>query len=1268
MLTTPEAKLFWQINSAIKQYTFETVLTSESIIYKTLMDYYNPNKQSTNPEKNSNWFSYLFSIYTKDIFIKGYRTDLTQNDIYEVLPEHKSETLGDKLENEWNIQIDENKTSIPRLLWKYFGQQYILILISLVIPVTLTLTQPKILKKFISYFTPGHNNLSRTDASLYGVLLIAVMLTKRVYQFNFQLRVTEFGIKLRTGFTSLIYRQVLKINPTLVESGKMINLITRDVSEFEEAIYEITNIIRTLSDLVATCYVLYSEIGWLFLIFPTIIVISMFVNTCIAVLVRKFKLKSLKKTDGRYQIIKEALSAIKVIKMNLWEEIYEKKIAKIRREEIYFIRNVNILLFLQLVLSESIHNASWYIIVAISILFKIQSNAETLLVIMNSLNFISFALKANFPRAIHEIATVIAVFKRIGQTLRIKSEESYVEDNNPSPRIKMNLKIHTGHSHNLITLKKCDIVRGITAVTGPIGSGKSLVLKVLIKEYKNVEGDLEVVGSISYASQEPWLFPSTIKHNILFGSSYDENRYLEVLRVCALLEELRLLTDGDSSIVTDGGANLSKGQKARINLARAVYKDRDIYLLDDCLASLDAIVADFVFEQCIKRFLKDKIVILATSSIKYGNRSDNVITMKNGTMQNSHPINSEIPKNADTKSLKDIAGYQAKGEKNESYAEENFNNETPLIKETKETRELYTETKVQGKVHFNVYKKYIEVNGGIVKIVLVLVITGLIQFLKSLINKMESVWINAEQVLFSNATDKEIYIEANQKRHQMLIVLPIIISTTTILMLLNTCFFWVLAAKASRKLHNLLFSNAVRSFMQFFDKNRIGIILNRFSEDILYIDEIVPSTFFQLIGQFVGIVGVIILIATINATFLIPCVLINIFLVFVLMCYLKIGNALKRLEFLTRSPVIGYINATLDGLTTIRTSRMEDTLRKEFDRHQDLYTSSSYMYACCEKTYFLLTGADQTILLIFAVILFVALDDKMTAGNVGLVLTQIFSLTTAELIFYLMMTRLENRMITVERVLEFIKQKQENKDGLVIEHWPKECKIRFKDVSLSYQSDKDQVLKHLNFAIKNKEKVAIVGRTGSGKTSLISTLVRLYDFEGNIFIDNVDIKTLPVDFLRAKISVIPQEPTIFSGTLRENIDPTGQHSDDDIWKAISTVNLSLFQNLDEKIDMNLSICEKQLICVCRALIQRNKIVIFDECNAGVDFDTEALIQKVISEIFAECTVIAIMHKLRYILDFDLVLALDKGVVIESGDPASLLKKKNGTLSNLFKRQ
>ncbi|KAJ3652708.1 hypothetical protein Zmor_018650 [Zophobas morio] len=1229
------------------------------------MDYHKTNKKSINPEKNRHWFWNLFFLYTKNTFIKGYRTDLTQNDIYEVLPEHKSKTLGDKLEKEWKAQMDENKTSIPKLLWKCFGRQYLLIIFSLVIPVTITFLQPKILKKFISYFTPGHNNLSRTDASLYGLLLIVVTVIRRLHLHNFFLRLSEFGIKMRAGFTSLIYRQLLRMNPSVVQSGKMINLITTDVSEFEEAVSKITNMIKDLTKIVAVCWVLYSEIGWLFLIIPTIIFITMFVNSCIATLVRKLKLKSLNQTDRRHQIIKEALSAIKVIKMNLWEESYEKKIAKIRNKEIRLIRNINILLFLKLVLSESFHNASWYIVVAISIWFNIQSTTGTLFLIINSLTIVSYGMKGNFPTAIHEVATLIAVFKRIGQTLRIKSDESFAEDNKLSARINLNLKIHTAHNHTLINLKKCNIAGGITAVTGPIGSGKSLLLKVLTKEYKNVEGDLEVVGSISYASQEPWLFPSTIKQNILFGSSYDENRYLEVLRVCALLEDLISLSDGDSALVTDGGANLSKGQQARINLARAVYKERDIYLLDDCLASLDAIVADFVFEECIKKFLKDKIVILVTPSVKYANRSNNVITMKNGKM---HPIQCKTPKSTETKSMIYIEKDKAKSGKEESIVEESFDDETPLIKNNKVMKELYTETKVKGKVQFETYKKYIKENGGMVKMSLVLLLTGIIQFLKSSINQMESVWINAEQVLFNNVTDKKIYIEANEKRHQMLFFLPIVILTATILMSLNTYFFWVLAAKASLKLHNLLFAKVVRSFMQFFDKNRIGIILNRFSEDILYIDEILPLTFFLLMGYFVGTVGVIILIATVNASFLIPCILISVFFVLVQMFYLKTGNALKRLEFLTRSPLIGYINATLDGLTTIRTSKIHDTLRKEFDQHQDLHTSCSYMYTCCEKAYHMIQTADEIILLSFAIILFLALDDKMAAGKVGLVLSQIFSLGTSEHLFYRTMTRFDNQMITVERVLEYIKQKQESREGLVMEHWPKECEIRFKDVSLSYKSDQDHVLKPLNFAIKNKQKVAIVGRTGSGKTSLISTLVRLYDFEGTIFIDNVDIKTLPLDFLRSKISVVPQEPTMFSGTLRENIDSTGKHSDDDIWKAISTVNLSLFGNLDEKIDMNLSICQKQLICVCRALVQRNKIVIFDETNASVDSDTEVLIQKIISEIFAECTVIAIMHKLRHILDFDLVLVLDKGVIIESGDPSSLLKKKNGVLSNLFKKQ
>ncbi|XP_063924519.1 ATP-binding cassette subfamily C member 4-like [Zophobas morio] len=963
------------------------------------MDYCKPNKKSANPEKNGNCFLNLFFLYTKDVFINGYKTELTQNDIYEVLPEHKSKTLGDKLEKEWK-------------------------------------------------------------------------------------------------------RQLLKVNPSLVVSGNVINLITRDVNEFEEAIYRITNTIRDLCVLVTVCLLLYSENGWLFLILIAIIFVIMLINTCLAISVNKLKLKSLTKTDERYQLIKEALGAIKVIKMNLWEKSYEKKIAKIRNEEVHLIRNVNILLFLKLVHSESIHNASWYILVAVSIWFRIQSNAGTLFLIMNSLNAISGALNRNFPAALHEVATLIAVFKRIGQTLRINSEESLnFEDNNCARKIKLNLKIYTANNDTLLTLRNCNIARGITTIRGPVASGKSLLLKVIIKEYRNIEGDLEVVGSISYASQEPWLFPSTIKQNILFGSSYNENRYLEVLRVCALLEELRFLSDGDSAFVTNGGANLSKGQQARINLARAVYKERDIYLLDDCLSSLDAIVADFVFEQCIKTFLKDKIVILVTPSIKYANRSDNVITTKNGKMQNSHPIQCDIPKSVEIKRMKYIEADITRSQKEESTEEENFNHETPLLKKSKETRELYTETKVQGKVQFDTYKNYIEVNG-----------------------------------------------------------------------------------------------------------------------------------------------------------------------VFAQMFYLKTGNALKRLEFLTRSPLIGYINATLDGLTTIRTSRMQDTLRKEFDQHQDLYASCSYLYRCCEKAFHFVVATDEIFLLIFAIILFLALNDKTAAAKIGLVLSQIYKLTNTQHLLYRMVTRLENQMITVERVLEYTKQKQENKDGLVVEHWPRESEIRFKDVYLSYKSDQNYILKHLNFTIKNKEKMVIVGRTGSGKTSLISTLVRLYDFEGNIFIDNVDIKALPIDFLRSKISVIPQEPTIFSGTVRENIDPTRQYSDDDIWKVIRTVNLSKFHNLDEKIDRDLSVGQKQLICLCRALIRRNKIVIFDEIKASADLETEALIQKIVSENFADYTVIAIIHKLQYILNFDLVLVVDKGVIIESGDPSSLLKRKNGMLRNLFSRQ
>ena len=351
-----------------------------------------------------------------------------------------------------------------------------------------------------------------------------------------------------------------------------------------------------------------------------------------------------------------------------------------------------ILLNANVIISSSFIDISWYIIVVSLIFSGVNSNVGTLFVILNSLNALRIPLQHILPRAVLEFATIIAAITRIENFLRTTSRNI----DEPSTNTPL-LSVKTPHVD-------FEYSSGITAITGPVGGGKTYFLTILAKE------DMK---SFAYASQEPWLFPATIKQNILFGSGFDQARYLEVLRVCTLLDEVQ-----DSTVVADKGANLSKGQQARINLARAVYKDCDVYLIDDCLCHLDAMVADFVYEECLRKFLNDKIILLVTQNVHYIGNTDRVVTLENGTIK------------SDDKQLV----------KKKLTIKENTTAETTKLVENLEADDnVYQEVKASGKVKLEAYQKYLDACGGLSKIVAFSLIV-LTQVLKTSVNKLQANW------------------------------------------------------------------------------------------------------------------------------------------------------------------------------------------------------------------------------------------------------------------------------------------------------------------------------------------------------------------------------------------------------------------------------------------------------------------------------------------------------------------------------------------------
>ncbi|RLM00925.1 hypothetical protein CFD26_108711 [Aspergillus turcosus] len=861
----------------------------------------------------------------------------------------------------------------------------------------------------------------------------------------------------------------------------------------------------------------------------------------------------------------------------------------------------------------------------------------------------------------------------------------------------------------------------LSCIVGRVGAGKSSFLLSLLGDLWKTEGEVVVRGRIAYVAQQPWVMNASVRENIVFGHRWDPQFYDLTVEACALLDDFQNLPDGDQTEVGERGISLSGGQKARLTLARAVYARADIYLLDDVLSAVDQHVGRHIINKVLGRngLLSGKTRILATNAIPVLKEADFIALLRNKTLvekgtyeqlmamkgEVSNLVRSTMNESEDEASSSDgndLASPESsesttvienpESEPSDAEAEQQIGSLLPIragadtrrrsstvtlrrastaswhgvrrklgdeenVLKSKQTQE----TSEQGKVKWSVYSEYAK-NSNIVAVCFYLVALLGAQTAQVAGGFWLKHWSEASEV------------QSHPNVAKFIGVYLAFGLGSSLLVIVQNLILWIFCSiEASRKLHERMAFAIFRSPMSFFETTPSGRILNRFSSDVYRIDEVLARTFNMLFNNSAKAIFTMIVIATATPAFILVAFPLGYVYLLYQKYYLRTSRELKRLDSVTRSPIYAHFQESLGGISTIRAYRQENRFALENEWRMDANLRAYFPSISANRWLAVrLEFIGSVIILASAVlsIISVATGSGLPAGMVGLAMSYALQITQSLNWIVRQTVEVETNIVSVERVLEYANLPSEAPDVIFKNRpaigWPAHGAVTFKDYSTRYRPGLDLVLKDINLDIKPHEKIGVVGRTGAGKSSLTLALFRIIEAAGgSISIDGLDISTIGLSDLRGRLAIIPQDPAMFEGTLRDNLDPRHVHDDTELWSVLDHARLKdhvarMEGQLDAPIQeggSNLSQGQRQLVSVARALLTPSNILVLDEATAAVDVETDALLQRTLrSSIFQERTIITIAHRINTIIDSDRIVVLDKGRVAEFDTPANLIKR------------
>ncbi|OMO85156.1 hypothetical protein COLO4_21734 [Corchorus olitorius] len=1231
------------------------------------------------------FFSKMTFWWLNSLMKQGKEKILEDRDIPLLQEEHRAQTCYSKYVEQLSKEKKKGSSDLPSKFSLIFYPYWKAILVSgffALIKVLMLSTGPLFLRAFIEA-AEGKEAIRHEGYVLaVGLLLTKCLesLSERQWLFHTGL----VGLQVRSMLFAAIYQKQLRLSNAAKMThspGEIVNYVSVDANRIGEFPSWFHQIWSTSLQLCLALVIVYYTVGLATVAALIAIVLTVLASSPLAKLLLKYQKNLMLAQDKRLKAITESLANMKVLKLYAWEMHFKNIIDGLRKEEINWISGILTQRGFQVVLFWS----SPVLVPAVTFwtcyFLGIKLNAVKVFTFLASLNILQEPISV-IPDVVEVFIEAKVSLDRIVKFLEAPELENkdlkqkqYDKEFEYSIFISSSEISWDAESSSIPTLKNINLVvkpGEKVAICGEVGSGKSTILAAVLGEVPKNNGIVHTDGKIGYVSQTAWIQSGSIQENILFGSVMDEVRYQEVLKKCCLMEDLETLPFGDLTVIGERGINLSGGQKQRVQLARALYQNADIYLLDDPFSAVDAHTATCLLNEYLMGALSEKTVLLVTHQVHFLPAFDSVLLMAAGeiieagtydyllatsiefqNLVNSHNNNvgSEIhscqfTSRRPTTSKEEIQHIYVKGQSAVPSGEQ-------LIKQ---------EEKETGDIGLKTYKQYLSHD----KCFLYFSFSAIFNMFLIIGLLMQNFWVAANVQ------------NSNVSRLKLVVVFTVIGSPVAIFLLLRS-FAVVLSGRgASQSIFSTLLNSLFLAPMNFYDATPMGRILSRVSSDLSIVDLEVPFRFSIAVGSTLNAYFIFLILA-ILAWPVVFVILHLIFLsIFLQRYYLASSMELKRIYGTTKSSVTSHLAESIAGAMTIRAFQEGDRF---FSRSLDLIdanaSSDFHNFSANEWLIQRLEIPCAIVLSLSALAMTLLPLGASASGLIGAALSLGLSLNLHLVVSIQYQCVLANLMVSVERLEQYMHIPSEApqiiEDNRPAHGWPSFGKVEICSLKVRYRPDSPLVLKGINCIFDGGHKIGIVGRTGSGKTTLISALFRLVEpSEGQIIIDDLDISTIGLHDLRSRLGIIPQDPTLFSGSIRYNLDPLSEHNDYEIWEVLEKCQLrEAVQGKEEGLNSlvvhdgsNWSVGQRQLICLGRALLKRSRILVLDEATASIDSTTDSIVQRIIRKEFLDCTVITVAHRIPTVMDCTMVLSISDGKLIEYDEPSKLMNKEGSLFGQL----